>query len=125
MTARKLKPSDIPILEAMAKASGYPYPKLSELGAVYVVVDENDQPLMAAGAKEIIEIYLWCGEFEKPLAKMHAMRVLHDSMAVDLRSRGYREANAFMPPTLAARFGRRLERSFGWVRNWPSWAKRF
>lgn len=125
MTARRLKPSDIPILQAMAEASGWPYPPLVDLEMVCVVVDENDRPLMAAGVKKILETYLWVGDIKKPLARMHALRVLHAKLESDLRSVGFREANAFLPPTLASRFGRRLERSFGWRRNWESWFLRF
>ena len=127
MRVRRLRASDIPKLQQMAADSGYPYPAPEDaaIEAVHVVVDENDQPVMAAAAKRIIELYLWAGAFDHPAAKLHAVRLLHESMAAELQARGYSEANAFLPPAIARKFGRRLERSFGWVRNWASWAKRF
>ena len=127
MTVRQLRLSDIPILQEMAERSGFPYPDLNTepLELVHVVVDDEDRPLMACAAKRILELYLWSGEFERPLAKVHALRLLHDTMSQMFRAKGYREANVFLPPVLASRFARRLEKTFGWVKNWPSWAKHF
>lgn len=128
MRIRKLQDSDLPALRAMAEASGYPYPDLSNplIEAVHVVVDDQDQPIMACAAQRIVELYLFVSpEATHPAAKLHALRLLHDSMAAGLRAKGYGEANAFLPPSLAAQFGRRLERTFGWVRNWASWCRGF
>ena len=125
MTVRHLKPADVPALKAMAARSGYEYPKIDErnLEAILVVVDEEDEPMMAAAAERLVQIYLWCGEFQRPLAKVMAIRLLHEGMAEVLRGRGYNGAEAYLPPTLAKKFGRRLEKLFGWTRNWPSWNK--
>ena len=126
MHTRALRQSDIPTLEAVARATGFPYPDLgSGLEAVTVVVNEGDQPLMAVGAKKIIELYLWCGVGMTPHEKTAALRLLHESMIEELCSKGYHEANAYLPPQIAGKFGKRLEKTFGWVRNWPSWARRF
>ena len=126
MRTRPLKESDIPILRAMAERSGIPYPDLAgvRLEAVVVVVDDEDQPLMACAAERLVQLYLWCGEFERPHAAIFALRLLHEAMAKELRRRGYSSAEAFLPPSLAKRFARRLEKTFGWVRNWPSWTHR-
>ncbi|MDE2099618.1 MAG: hypothetical protein KGL39_20365 [Patescibacteria group bacterium] len=126
MTTRGLKPSDIPILRAMAEQSGFPYPELSakRMESVWVIADENDQPVMAAAAERLVQMYLWCGEFERPHAKVHALRLLHEALSRELKGKGYDSAEAFLPPSIAARFARRLEKSFGWVRNWPSWTHR-
>lgn len=127
MTVRALRESDIPILKAMAEASGYPYPDVSRetLECIRVVADDDDQPVMAAAAERLLQIYLWCGEFELPHAKMYALRLLHEDMASRLRDLGYHSAEAYIPPTLAEKFSKRLEKSFGWIRNWPSWTKHF
>lgn len=112
----------------MAAQSGYPYPDLSSplIEAVHVVVDDEDQPVMAVAAQRIVELYLY-GKPEPmhPALRLHAIRLIHDSLAAELRAKGYREANAFLPPGIAAKFGRRLERSFGWVKNWCSWCRTF
>lgn len=132
MTVRPLHESDIPALKRMAEASGYPYPQLSEksgqLECVYVIANEDDQPVMACAAERICQLFLYVPTSKDsleahPAAKLHALRLLHDAMAADLRAKGYTEANAFIPPSIAGKFGRRLMRSFGWVKNWPSWCK--
>jgi hypothetical protein len=123
MRTRTLKNSDIPALRAMAEASGFPYPDLSaeRLEAVVVVVDDEDRPVMACAAERLVQLYLWCGEFQRPHAKLYALRLLHEAMAEDLRRKGYVSAEAFLPPSLAKRFARRLEKTLGWKPNWPSW----
>jgi hypothetical protein len=123
MRTRSLKDSDIPALREMALKSGYPYPELSEarLEAVVVVVDDDDQPLMACAAERLVQLYLYCGEFQRPHAKVYALRLLHEAMAGELRRKGYASAEAFIPPALAKRFAKRLEKMFGWRPNWPSW----
>jgi hypothetical protein len=125
MRVRSLKASDIPILKAMAEASGYPYPDPCGLEAIQVVVDEGDRPLMAVGAERILQLYLWSGRFDRPLAKLHCLRLIHETMAIELRNLGYHSSEVFLPPAIADKFGARLERTFGWIKNWQSWNKRF
>lgn len=123
MTTRQLKSSDIPKLAEMAKRTGYPYPSIGIMEHVLVVQDDDGDPLIAAGIKLVPEIYLWCGEFRLPLAKVHAIRLLHAELGDFLKKRGYDEANATLPPSIAEKFGRRLEKTFSWKRSWPSWFK--
>ena len=54
-----------------------------------------------------------------------AWKLIHKGMAEHLRPLGYTSVEAFLPPSVSERFGRRLERTFGWVKNWPSWTRRF
>ena len=124
MMVRPLKSSDIPLLKAMER--GFPYPDpAGELEAILVVADDEDKPIMAAAAKRLVEAYLWCGEFRRPLAKVAAMRLLQAEMERVLAGRGYNGVEAFLPPEIGATFGKRLERSLGWVKNWASWHRRF
>jgi hypothetical protein len=124
-------PADVPILKEMQ--GDYPYPDLSEqfqaqrpLEAVRVVVGDDDRPLMAVAAKKLqVELFLWCGDIKRPHAKMYALRLLHEDMSAQLRALGYTECQGFLPPPVAKRFARRLEKSFGWTKSWPSWNKRF
>lgn len=131
MRVRELRESDVPALTEMARASGFPYPDLESAAAkrviesIRVVVDDEDRPVMAAAVKRIIEVYLFSGNFNRPLAKKHALRMLHEDMAIALKERGYDSIEAFIPPAIAERFARRLEKSFGWTHNWPSWNRRF
>lgn len=123
-----MEESDIPILNRMAVSSGFPYPDLTEpLEAVIVLADDEDRPVMAVGAKRLVELYLWCGKGMAltPHENIAALRLLHDGMAEQLKTLGYNGGvEAFLPPSVAAKFGKRLEKTFGWVKNWPSWCKR-
>lgn len=126
MTVRELQDSDIPTLNAMAEASGFPYivPRGTLVERVLVVADENDQPLAAVAAERILQLYLWLGEMP-PHAKLRVIRLLHEAMAPELKANGYTEVQAFLPPAVSGKFGRRLERTFGWMKNWQSWYLKF
>ena len=119
-----MRASDIPALRALAEASGYPYPTLGAdpLAVALVVVNDDDEPIMAAAVEQIWQAYLWCGP-ASPHERMAALRLLHEDMASCLREKGIESVVAFLPPTVAACFGRRLERTFGWTKNWQSWTK--
>jgi len=128
MQVRNLQNSDIPILLDMHIKSGleYEFPDLrsAHMEAVKVVVSEDGIPLMAAAAERLLQAYLFCGEFEHPAAKLAAVTMLHHAMAPELRARGYRDLNAFVPPCLM-RFTRRLTKLFGWEPSWPGFFIRF
>jgi len=126
MTIREYRPSDAPALQRIAEASGFPYEAPdSPLVEACLVVEVDGQVVAATAAKRIIELYLWKGEGLSPAATHHVIHALHQAMSVKLRNLGYNSANIFLAPSICERFGRRLERSFGWVRNWASWAKEF
>lgn len=122
MTPRPLRDSDIPVLQAMQR--GFPYPDLTDpmLECVIVIADENDTPAAAFAAKRIVEAYGWIGEMPTP-AKMRVLRIAHGCLGM-LAARGYTSLEVFLPPEIAEKFGQRLVRSFGWVRNWASWGRR-
>lgn len=125
MRVRDFKPSDQGALYAMAEKSGFPYPHLDDgrLEAVCVVADEDDNPIMAVGAKRLVEMYFWCQRLE-PFETLAALRLLHEQMGDKLKAKGYDSVEAFLPPSISEKFGRRLQKSFGWVRNWTSWNRR-
>ena len=125
MTIRPLELADLPYIYQMYDASGYPYemPHLGRMESV-MVIEQDGEPIMAAGAEKICQLYLWAKEMP-PTMKLHGIRMLHDGMASALREKGYTDANAFLPPSIAKRFGRRLERTFNWARNWSSWCVKF
>lgn len=129
MTTRSMKPSDIPVLRQMYELSGFRYnfPDLHGplMEQVLVVVDEQDRPIAAAAAERILQLYLWSDDFVHPAARLRAVRALHEEMATKLREKRYHEVNCFLPPEAEKTFGRRLMRTFGWVRNWPSFMRAF
>lgn len=128
MTVRPMRESDINALKDLYQLQGFSYtfPDLNgpQMAAVMVVADDDDTPICAAAARVIPELYLWCGKVP-PAAMLRYVRMLHDAMAIRLRELGYHEANAYLPPEVDGRFGRWLERRFGWVRSWKAWGVSF
>lgn len=126
---RPLKPSDIPTLRQMHELSGYQYafPDLQGpmMESVLVATEDNDVPIAAIAAERIVQAYLLMDDSMHPAARMRIIRQFHESLAMELRKKGYHSLEAFLPPPIAETFGRRLMRTFGWVRNWPSFARSF
>ncbi len=130
MIIRHLHSGDIPALRAMYKAQGFEYefPDLTGplMEAVLVVVDENGKILAAVAAERFVQLYMFVGQIDYPAAKLSIIRSLHQCMSDALRPRGYHSAEACLPPAIEKSFGRRLERTFGWVKNpWNTWVKGF
>ena len=127
MTVRPLKSSDIPILQAWAKASGFEYPEPNDTGIVafLVVTDEDDLPILAVPAKKLVEVYGYFNPRAGAELRLGAIQAIHGPMAEALKALGYDCAEVFMPPRIARRgFGRFLVERFGWRKNWPSWGMR-
>ncbi len=129
MIIRHLHPDDIPALRAMYEAQGFEYefPDLEGplMESVLVVEEDGGKILAAVAAERLVQLYFLCADLEHPAAKLAIVRALHTHMADALRAKGYHSAEAFLPPPIAETFGKRLERTFGWVRNWQSWTKGF
>ena len=89
-----------------------------------VVEDDAGNLVAACAAERIVQLYLFKGD-AAPAETLAAIRMLHGEMAEELRQKGYGEANAFLPPQVEKSFGRRLIRTFGWVRNWASFCIHF
>lgn len=125
---RPMLDSDVPILESWRAKTPFPYVEFDcpTLEGIWVLADHENRPLMAVMANRLVEIYLLAPPTHSIPAQrfVHAMRLFQDAAEVPLWEAGYSNVEAFLPPTIAQRFGRRLERTFGWVRNWPSWSKR-
>ena len=128
MRARPFRAADLPAIREMFANCPFPYdfPDLlsPHFDSIWVIEDDDGKVLMAAAAEIIHQIYLWSTEFS-PAARLHGIRLLHEAMGADLRAKGYNSVEAFLPPNVSAQFGRRLEKTFGWVKNWASWTRRF
>ncbi len=139
MFVREYKETDLDALLAMHRAQGfeYPFPHLrdplfiSKLvlcegatgGSSVQTCGEGNCALpegkivMAALARLTCEIYLLADPHAgTPRQRYARLLELHRAGAADLRARGLADAHAWLPPRIAARFGRRLE-SFGWLRD--------
>ena len=125
MTVRPFEERDRAALQRMQGRYPYQDPAHPMIEGCMVAVDERDEPIAAVAAERIVQIYGWFDSDTPMLTRLAAIRALHGAMVPELAAKGYREANAFLPPAICAKFGRRLERSFNWVRNWNSWCFRF
>lgn len=86
-----------------------------------VVVDSAGKPIAACSAERSAEIHMVCGQ-ASPGEKLAALKMLHRAMGAELRALGYHDASAWIEKP---RFGRRLERLFGWTKALPAWTVRF
>ena len=139
MFIREYKESDLDALLAMHRAQGfeYPFPHLRDPLFVSKLVLCEDAPadsrartcrernhgssegkiVMAALARLTCEIYLLADPHAgTPRQRYARLLELHRAGSADLRARGLADAHAWLPPRIAARFGRRLE-SLGWLRD--------
>ena len=125
MTVRLATVADLPTLQSFAEKSGFPYPSADDpLLECCLVVESDGEVLMACAARRLVELYLWTGD-APPIVKFRALEVLHREMAKELAKLNYHSAEVFLPPPIAEKFGRRLERTWGWIKGWQSWTKHF
>jgi hypothetical protein len=123
VTVRSMTAQDVPILERLHATSGYTHAFPSgPIEDAVVIVDETDHPIMAAIAERTIQLNFICGK-ERPLAVLHGLRLLHGALREALKPKGYRMADAWLPPEICESFGRLLGKRFGWAKNlWPSFS---
>lgn len=127
MTIRPYQPSDAPALKCIAEASGFPYVEVDSpmVESCMVAVDEHGQVVAAVAAERICQLYLWKDPELPPAATLGIIRDMHQKMATELRKLNYTEANCAVSVQIEKSFGRRLQRTFGWTKQWPVWAVRF
>lgn len=120
-----MEKKDHEAIRELTKTSKFPFPDIEAptVEASRVIVDDEDRVLMVVVAERICQILLAAGEFEHPAAKLAAIRMVQEDRGV-LRKLQYSTVECFIEPSFARRFGRRLEKSLGWARNWPSWSLR-
>ena len=130
MLIREYSESDLDALRSMHARQGfdYPFPDLADpiFVSKLVVEDENGRAVMASLARLTCEMYLLAEPGEgKPRARFARLLVLHAAGERDLLTRGLDAAHAWLPPRIAARFGRRLQ-SLGWIRDdaWTPYCRR-
>ena len=122
MTPRKLRASDIPILQSFQQGFEYPDPLDPMIEAIVVVADENDRPRGWFIGKRICEVYAGVDPSLPAPVRMQILRIGHGCLGM-LATRGYTHVEVFIAPQIRA-LGRRLARSFGWTRNWASWTRK-
>jgi hypothetical protein len=128
---REYTEADLEALRKMHAQSGFDYafPDLRNplFVSKLVVEDAAGEPVMASLARLTCEMYLLVGRdgTARPRDIHERILELHRAGERDLAARGLEDAHAWLPPTIAKRFGRRLE-SLGWVRDdgWTPYCRR-
>ena len=138
MRIREYSEADLDALVALHRAQGFEYPFPDVNDPIFVsklVVEDgkeggegNQSPkiVMAALARLTCEMYLLADPRSgTPRERYDRLLALHRAGAADLRARGLDDAHAWLPPSIAKRFGRRLE-SLGWLRDdaWTPYCRR-
>lgn len=128
MIIRYMQESDLPRVKELHSRLGFDYefPDLKEFLPIPVIVDENNQVVMAVASMPTVELFFFIDkEWETPGMKMEAFKVMHEFVRRQLKEIGIVEGNAFIPPQLEKSFGRRLFK-FGWKKGlgWPCFSRR-
>ncbi len=142
MLVREYTESDLGALRAMHASQGfdYPFPDLADPIFVSKLVLEDDfgKPAMASLARLTCEMYLLIdrghvtetlpttsASWANPHQRYEWLLALHVAGGQDLLARGLDDAHAWLPPSVARRFGRRLE-ALGWLRDdaWTPYCRR-
>ncbi len=133
MLVREYTEADLDALRAMHASQGfdYPFPDLADpiFVSKLVLEDGAGRPVMASLARLTCEMYLLMdrsapggrspeksGRAGNPRRRYEWLLALHEAGERDLLARGLDDAHAWLPPSIARRFGRRLE-ALGWVRD--------
>jgi hypothetical protein len=133
---REYKPEDLEALRAIHARQGFDYalPDLNHpLFATRLVVahkdshrDAEEKIIGAALLRLTAEAYLLLDpQAGTPRERWQALLTLHAAAEHDAWQRGLEDVHAWLPPGLAKRFGKRLER-LGWVRDdrWTPYCRR-
>jgi hypothetical protein len=121
--------ADVKELKRIHAASRFPYafPNVSDpLFVSKLLLEGEDGVQMAAMARLTCEMYLLVNRDERNArSRWTDLLALHAAGAADLTAKGLEDAHAWLPPTIARRFGRRLE-TLGWVRDdaWTPYCRR-
>jgi hypothetical protein len=127
MRIREYTDTDLEPLRWMHARQGFDYafPDLRDPIFVSKLVLEDDagQVVMASLARLTCEMYLLMNRdaesakaAENPRERYARLLALHKAGEQDLLARGLGDAHAWLPPSIAKRFGRRLA-ALGWVRD--------
>ncbi|HEV2206637.1 MAG TPA: hypothetical protein VGR36_08855 [Candidatus Acidoferrales bacterium] len=130
MRIREYTAADLDALRRMHELQKFEYefPDLADplFVSKLVVEDEADRLVMASLARVTCEVYLLLDpRAGTPGERYERLLTLHAAGEQDLLARGLEDAHAWLPPSIAKRFGRRLA-ALGWVRDdvWTPYCKR-
>ncbi len=111
---RHIKPSDIPKLNSLQ--NGFEWTFSNDLIEVLVATDENDEPIIFAGAWKIAETHcLIDPSWSTPGARLLMLEELHEEMRKRLAEDGYKQAVTWFD-SAKERFIGRMQ-GWGWVKS--------
>lgn len=133
MRIRDFEEKDIPKLEQMFKEQPWEYemPDFSKFIANQVMVNEQDEPMMAIACRPTLELYLLMDKnWETPGMRFAAFQDMHESVRAELYDIRFKrldkeevhqfdDVHVWLPPQIEKSFSRRLMRWFGWFK--PLW----
>jgi hypothetical protein len=130
---REYQPEDLDALRAIHAAQGFAYafPDLSDplfVAKLVLAEDGTDQGKVAGAAllRLTAEAYLLLDPRSgTPRERWRQLLTLHAAAERDAWQRGLEDVHAWLPPAIARKFGRLLER-LGWVRDdvWTPYCRR-
>jgi hypothetical protein len=130
MRIRAYTESDLDALRQIHAQQGFDYsfPDITDpiFISKLIVEDDEGRAVMASLARLTCEMYLLADPSAgTPRDRYTRLLALHEAGRSDLLSRGLDDAHAWLPPPIAARFGRRLE-ALGWLRDqaWTPYCRR-
>jgi len=119
---RQCESADFPQLTRLFEEHGFSYvlPDRREFVAAQVIDDNGVQ--MAILARPTVELYMLSNPtWKTPQMRFEALSKLHESMRLELRSKGFRDVHVWVPPQKKS-FVQRLKKSFGWTGDGsPEW----
>ena len=121
MQVREYNESDLDQLKSIHARQGFDYafPDLSNPLFVtkLVLTDGRDKILAASLLRLTAETYLLLDpKVGAPRDRWQSLLMLHAETQRDAWQRGLEDVHAWLPPSIATKFGRRLQR-LGWIRD--------
>jgi hypothetical protein len=129
MQIREYRPDDLQELQRIHAAQNFPYafPDLGNpLFVTKIVLTDGDAIRGAALLRLTAEAYLLLDPSQgSPRERWQSLFALHAAAQQDAWQRGLEDVHAWLPPSIAKKFARRLER-LGWLRDdaWTPYCKR-
>jgi len=118
MTTRPLEARDLPILEAIYNElqlnfdDGFP----KDLQHAFVVVDEEDTPIMMCGVKMVPELVMICDRRPHVVVRLKGIALLHEALRKVFPSGAF----CFISPKFGIGFAATMMKRFGWQETWKA-----
>jgi hypothetical protein len=125
MVIRDTVESDIPKLKKLMEDLPYEYILPSLDGFITSVTAELDgEVVVTVAARPTVELYfIGDPKWSTPAMRLEVFKAVHREMEKRLSELGYTDGHAWLPPSLAKSFGRRLIKTFRFPNGAPQWVR--